>query len=179
MAKRSCLNVSRRSRPCFFWWQWLWKFIHWRCSPPKNDRKTHKHLHGIGIYLPTWFIFMVNEYRYLYQSHGCYGVSELEPPPGNEFVGSIRSKPSLPGWIPGRWFVWGKGWGNILAEEGGWTLKWWVSPTTPWVFLLKRIMTWGDPPFKETPIISSKLKDLLQDWHPLTWSMILDIRGTF
>ena len=34
-------------------------------------------------------------------------------------------------------------------------LKWWVSPTNPWVFLLKMIILgWrlGVPPFKETPI---------------------------
>ena len=41
----------------------------------------------------------------------------------------------------------------------GWTLKWWVSPTNPWVFLLKMISTWGGewelPPFKETPISPS------------------------
>ena len=37
----------------------------------------------------------------------------------------------------------------------GQLLKWWVSPTNPWVFLLKLIiLEWrlGVPPFKETPI---------------------------
>jgi len=40
-------------------------------------------------------------------------------------------------------------------------LKWWVSPTDPWVFLLKRIILgceMGVPAFKETPhIIVKKL----------------------
>ena len=39
-------------------------------------------------------------------------------------------------------------------------LKWWVSPTNPWVFLLKMIILGcemgGNPPFKETPIYSRR-----------------------
>ena len=41
-------------------------------------------------------------------------------------------------------------WSQVL--NGGF-LKWWVSPTNPWVFLLKMIILGccGVPPFKETP----------------------------
>ena len=43
---------------------------------------------------------------------------------------------------------------NGTGSFGGF-LKWWVSPTGPWVFLLEMIKTWGVlgvPPLKETPI---------------------------
>ena len=42
----------------------------------------------------------------------------------------------------------------VVGLYGGF-LKWWVSPTNPWVFLLKMIILgceMGVPPFKETPI---------------------------
>ena len=32
---------------------------------------------------------------------------------------------------------------TITRVKKGGFLKWWVSPTTPWVFLLKMISTWG------------------------------------
>ena len=41
-----------------------------------------------------------------------------------------------------------------MQETTGGFLKWWVSPTTPWVFLLKLIILgceMGVPPFTETP----------------------------
>ena len=43
--------------------------------------------------------------------------------------------------------------GDVVCLYGGF-LKWWVSPTNPWVFLLKMIILgWrlGIQPFKETP----------------------------
>ena len=44
---------------------------------------------------------------------------------------------------------------SSMHDIWGWTLKWWVSPTKTWFFLLKMIILgceMGVPPFKETPI---------------------------
>ena len=43
----------------------------------------------------------------------------------------------------------------VIIGISGCFLKWWVSPTNPWAFLLKMISTWGVlgiPPCKERPI---------------------------
>ena len=91
-------------------------------------------------------------------------------------IGSIRSFfEVVTGVVPwlkiengwgGKGRFWQKGMGGFPWENTsglafsswclyGCFLKWWVSPTNPWVFLLKMIILGcelGVPPFKETPI---------------------------
>ena len=67
-------------------------------------------------------------------------------------------------WDPGYQATYGRDSGKLSNSHAvyGDFLKCWVSPTGPWLFLLKMISTWGvfnggNPPFKETPIYTSKL----------------------
>ena len=58
-----------------------------------------------------------------------------------------------------RLVILGGGWG--VDPTYGCFLKWWVSPTNPWVFLLKAIILgceMGVPPFKETTIYNWESK---------------------
>ena len=154
-----------------FWnlWFWIPSCFVLQKTPPNLAIKLRVLAHRIYVrYIYLHLVDFCGKCRWTYTIHGSYGswpqklrIMVMWVKTGkNPTVSTL-----LPRWKGGGFFGvhLKKGpafWRNNI---GGQLLKWWVSPTNPWVFPTKNDQhlgcgDWGgNPPFKETPNIVAQL----------------------